>query len=84
MSYQLKEKIEMVTIGGKKKALKPTQPQFVVQLSQSVNEFMLMKEGEITWIGDPNAATKFESKYAAKVRIRELADVPDTRCFREI
>ena len=33
---------------------------------------------------DPNAATQFTSKYAAKARTRELADVPETRCFKEL
>jgi hypothetical protein len=36
----------------------------------------------ITWIGDPNAATKFNSKYEAKSRSRDMADIPDTRVFR--
>lgn len=75
-------------IGGTKKIARPTKPQFVVQLSATVNEFMKMTydgvESSIEWIGDPNAATKFDSKYAAKSRIRELADVPDTRCFKEL
>jgi hypothetical protein len=76
-------------IGGtKRKALKPTQPMFVVQKSGIANEYMkLVYEAgsiNIEWVGDPNAATQFTSKYAAKVRIRELADVPETRCFKEL
>lgn len=79
----------MVTIGGKTKKVKPTKPQFVVQLASHINEYMLFKTDHagqlnITWIGDPNAATKFDSKYAAKHRVRELLDVPETRCFRQL
>lgn len=71
-------------IGGKsKKAAKATQPQFVVQ--QGINANLYLKLGsELEWVGDPNAATKFDSKYAAKLRVRELADVPDGRCFKEL
>ncbi len=76
-------------IGGtKRKALKPTQPMFVVQKGYLANEYMKLvyENGEvnITWVGDPNAATQFTSKYAAKARTRELADVPETRCFKEL
>ncbi len=77
----------MTTIGGKTKTKKPTQPQYVVQLAPHLNEFArLVYDGEVivTWIGDPNAATKFDSKYAAKARMREFEDVPATRCFREL
>jgi len=77
----------MPTIGGKIKAVKSTQPQYVVQLAPHLNEFACLKyDGEVTvtWIGDPNAATKFDSKYAAKARMREFEDVPATRCFREL
>ncbi len=77
----------MTAIGGKTKKVKPTQPQYVVQLAPHLNEFAKLEyrdEVVITWIGDPNAATKFDSKYAAKVRMREFEDVPATRCFREL
>lgn len=70
-------------IGGKTKLLKPTQPQFVVQRSENSNEYLKLGE-ELTWVGDPNSATKFDSKYAAKTRVREFADVPATRCFKEL
>lgn len=78
-------------IGGTKKKLKPTQPQFVVQLSPNHNEYLKMvynnhQDGvlELEWVGDPNAATKFDSKFAAKSRVRDLADVPEGRCFKEL
>lgn len=77
----------MTTIGGKTKTKKPTQPQYVVQLALHLNEFARLiydEEVTVTWIGDPNAATKFDSKYAAKARMREFEDVPATRCFREL
>lgn len=78
----------MIAIGGKTKTLKPTQPQFVVQLSQDKNAFAKLEyfngEVDVVWVGDPNAATKFSSKYAAKTRVRELANVPETRCFKEL
>lgn len=70
-------------IGGKTKTLKSTQPQFVVQKSGVLNEYLKLGE-EIAWVGDPNSATKFDSKYQAKTRVRELADVPATRCFKEL
>ncbi len=80
----------MTTIGGKTKTKKPTQPQYVVQLAPHLNEFARLiydedhQEVLVDWIGDPNAATKFDSKYAAKARMREFEDVPATRCFREL
>lgn len=77
----------MTTIGGKTKKIKPTKPQYVVQLAPHLNEFAKLEyrdEVIVTWIGDPNAATKFDSKYAAKARMREFEDVPATRCFKEI
>lgn len=70
-------------IGGKTKIKKPSQPQFVVQKSSLDNEFLKLGE-QITWVGDPKAATKFDSKYQAKYRVRELEDVPATRCFMEL
>lgn len=78
----------MTAIGGKSRAPhKLTQPQFVVQAAQGVNEYALFKLDDaghtiISWVGDPNAASKFDSKYQAKFRVKELADVPDTRCFK--
>lgn len=70
-------------IGGTTKLKKPSQPQFVVQKSGILNEYLKLGE-EITWVGDPNSATKFDSKYQAKTRVRELEDVPATRCFKEL
>lgn len=75
-------------IGGKtKKAKLPAQPQVIVQRAPSANEFALFGADDkgltiITWIGDPNAATKFNSKYEAKSRVREMEDVPETRVFK--
>lgn len=73
----------MTAIGGKTKTVKPSQPQFVVQKAGDVNEFLKLGE-DVAWVGDPNAATKFDSKYAAKCRVRELEDVPTTRCYMEL
>lgn len=70
-------------IGGKTKIKKPAQPQFVVQKSDILNEYLKLGE-QLIWVGDPNSATKFDSKYQAKARIRELEDVPATRCFKEL
>lgn len=78
----------MVAIGGKaKKAKLPSQPQFVVQRAMGANEFALIGVDEkqhttIRWVGDPNSATKFNSKYEAKSRVRDMVDVPDTRMFK--
>lgn len=71
-------------IGGKsKKVSRPTQPQFVVRLAPWEN--LYLKLGiELEWVGDPNAATKFDSKYAAKCRVRDLADVPEGRVYKEL
>jgi hypothetical protein len=79
----------MTAIGGKTKIKKPAQPQFVVQLSEGANEYALLKADDmgvmhINWVGDPNSATKFSSKYNAKLRIRELENIPGTRCFKEL
>lgn len=76
-------------IGGtKRKEAKATQPMFVVQLDPNTNSFAKLiyidSNVEVVWVGDPNAATQFTSKYAAKTRVRELADVPQTRCFKEV
>lgn len=70
-------------IGGTTKLKKSSQPQFVVQKSGILNEYLKLGE-QITWVGDPNSATKFDSKYQAKTRVRELADIPETRCFKEL
>lgn len=77
----------MTAIGGKHRQQKrPTQPQFVVQASADVNEYAVIGMDEknhaaLGWIGDPNAATKFNSKYEAKARVRDMEDVPATRVF---
>lgn len=75
-------------IGGKTKIFKPTQPQYVVQIAEHINEYMkLVADGDVllvTWVGDPNAATKFDSKYNAKTRVRDIENVPATRCFKEL
>lgn len=78
----------MLTIGGKpRKAKLPSQPQVVVQRAAFTNEFALLSTDDkglahITWIGDPNAATKFNSKYEAKSRVREWENVPESRVFK--
>jgi hypothetical protein len=78
----------MVAIGGKsRKPQLPSQPQVVVQRSDAANEFARFGRDDkglttIEWIGDPNAASKFNSKYEAKCRVREMADVPETRIFK--
>lgn len=82
----------MVAIGGKtlkKKPHAPTQPQYVVQSANYTNEYLLIGHDDqgntiVSWIGDPNAATKFDSKYHAKTRIREMENVPSTRCFKQL
>jgi hypothetical protein len=78
----------MTTIGGKTKKPKlPSQPQVVVQLAHGINQYAkIITAGEdggesVAWIGDPNAATKFDSKYAAKSRVRDADWVPETRVF---
>jgi hypothetical protein len=80
----------MVTIGGKHRKPKlPSQPQFVIEWALNSNRFATFgvdDKGNTTigWIGDPNAADKFDSKYAAKSRIHIMADIPDSRVFREL
>lgn len=75
-------------IGGKTKVKKPTQPQYVVQIAEHINEYLKLTFDGSTinafWVGDPNSATKFDSKYQAKTRVREFDNVPQTRCFREL
>lgn len=78
----------MVTIGGKtKKAKTPSKPQVVIQRGFSLNEYALIGMDDrqnvtLAWVGDPNAATKFESKYDAKNRTRHIDDIPENRTFR--
>jgi hypothetical protein len=77
----------MTTIGGKHRKPKlPSHPQVVIQWAPNENRYAKIGLDEIgcstiAWIGDPSAATKFESKYAAKSRIRDLIDIPDSRVF---
>lgn len=78
----------MTAIGGKHRTAKrPTQPQWVIESSRLSNQFMLLGQDDkghttIAWIGDPYNASKFNSKYEAKNRTRELADIPETRHFK--
>jgi hypothetical protein len=80
----------MTTIGGKHRKPKlPSQPQFVIQLAPDSNQYAKLGVDEeqratIAWIGDPNAASKFNSKFEAKSRTRDMADIPDSRVFREL
>lgn len=79
----------MVQIGGKtKKAHKATQPQFVVQKAYGVNEYLKFVADNsglsFVWTSDPNDATQFASKYAAKERVRDIEGLPATRCFKEL
>ena len=76
-------------IGGKtKKAHKATQPQFVVQESYGANSYLKFIADDsglvFTWTSDPQEATKFDSKYAAKERIRDIIGMPTTLCFKEL
>lgn len=79
---------DMTAIGGKSRKTKlPSQPQVVVQLASHLNQYAVIgmdddNRATIAWTGDPNAATKFNSKYEAKSRIRDIADVPETRVFQ--
>lgn len=80
----------MTAIGGTpRKAPRPTQPQWVVQRAPSTNEFLLLSRDDkdvlfLSWIGDPNAATKFDSKFAAKARTRDFDDIPPSRVFKPL
>jgi hypothetical protein len=80
----------MTIIGGKsRKAKLPSQPQVVIKLAHGLNQFaQIGMDGEqrttLAWIGDPNAATKFNSKYEAKSRTRDMADIPETRVFHTL
>jgi hypothetical protein len=77
----------MTAIGGKhRKPKTAAQPQVVIQLADGLNQYARFEMDEqnhatVSWIGDPNAATKFDSKYSAKSRTRGIADIPDTRVF---
>ena len=77
----------MTAIGGKsRKSDAPSQPQYVIKLAEGLNQFAQISpdaQGHtvISWIGDPNAATKFNSKYEAKSRTREMENIPATRVF---
>ncbi len=78
----------MTTIGGKpRKPKTPTKPQVVIQRGLGLNEYALIGMDEksnitLDWVGDPNAATKYDSKYDAKFRTRLIADIPEARAFR--
>jgi hypothetical protein len=77
----------MTVIGGKsRKVALPSQPQFVIKLAHGLNQFAQIglddkNHTTISWTGDPNAATKFNSKYEAKYRTREMEDIPASRVF---
>lgn len=76
-------------IGGKTKIKKAAQPQFVVQMAETLNEYLLFRVDvdngfTINWVGDPKSASKFNSKFQAKCRVRELEGIPATRCFKEL
>ncbi len=72
-------------IGGKsRKPDLPKQPQIVIQRAEGVNEYAIFGTDDkgnsiVAWIGDPNAASKFNSKYEAKSRTREMENIPETR-----
>lgn len=78
----------MVVIGGKsRKPSAPTKPQIVIQRGFGLNEYAQIGMDEknnvtLAWVGDPNAATKYDSKYDAKFRTRLIADIPENRTFR--
>lgn len=80
----------MVTIGGKtRRPAAPTKPQVVIQRGFSLNEYALIGMDDknnvtLAWVGDPNAATKYDSKYDAKFRTRNIADIPENRAFRTL
>lgn len=75
-------------IGGKTRKPKvSTKPQVVIQRSFGLNEYALIgtdSESNITlaWVGDPNSASKFDSRYDAKNRTSHIADIPNDRAFR--
>jgi hypothetical protein len=78
----------MVTIGGKaRKPKTPAKPQVVIQRGFGLNEYALIGMDEksnvtLAWVGDPNSATKYDSRYDAKFRTRLIGDIPENRMFR--
>ena len=78
----------MAVIGGKtRRPDRPDKPQFVIQRGFGINEYALIgmdDKGQATlaWVGDPNSASKYDSKYDAKFRTRHIADIPENRTFR--
>lgn len=78
----------MATIGGKTRKQKaPSKPQVVIQRGPDLNEYALIKMDEksnitLAWVGDPNSATKYGSKYDAKNKTRHIDDIPESRLFR--
>lgn len=78
----------MVTIGGKHRApKKPTKPEVVIQRGFGINEYAIIGVDDnhnttLAWVGDPNAATKYVSKYDAKFRTRLIDDIPEGRVFK--
>lgn len=78
----------MVTIGGKSRQPKaPAKPQVVIQRGFGLNEYAIVGMDEknnvtLAWVGDPNAATKYDSRYDAKARTRHIDDIPENRTFR--
>lgn len=78
----------MANIGGTtRKSKAPAKPQVVVQRGFGLNEYAQIGMDEksnvtLAWVGDPNAATKYDSKYDAKFRTRHIADIPEDRAFR--
>lgn len=78
----------MTIIGGKaRKPSAPTKPQVVIQRGFGLNEYALIGMDDksnvtLAWVGDPNSATKYDSKYDAKFRTRHIHDIPENRAFR--
>jgi len=61
---------------------------FVVQESYGANSYLKFVADDsglaFTWTSDPQEATKFDSKYAAKERVRDIDGLPATPCFKEL
>lgn len=80
----------MATIGGKsRKPKNPTKPQFVIQRAIGLNEYAQIGMDDksnvtLAWVGDPNAASKYDSRYDAKFRTRHIEDIPTTRMFKAL